>query len=450
MTVGSRDSRPGYAWYVVLILMACYTLSFVDRQILSLLVGPIKRDLMVSDTRIGLLQGLAFSLFYTFMGLPLGRLADTRNRRNFIGAAVIVWSFFTASCSLAKSFWSLFLARIGVGVGEAGLSPAAYSLISDYFPKERLGVALSTYSMGLFIGSSLALLVGGTAVDALSHLPPITVPMLGTMASWRLTFLIIGAPGVLFALLVFTIREPVRRSLLQTTEGRASRLNLRETWAQVRPRWQSVVGISLGMVFQSTITYGFQAWTPTFFVRVHGWTPGQAGRALGTIILISGCLGMYAGGVLCDRWQRRGMFEGPLMVAIPSAIGAGILFPLALTAQDPQWTLALLVPAVFFQALPVATAVAAIQLIFPNQLRGQMSALFLFCLNLGGLTLGPLMPAVFNDYVFKNEKMIGPSLALTIGIAATLTLIVFLATFRPYRRHYRLMHYDLKDEARTY
>src|SRR5580698_11617009 len=168
---GQNESRIGYAWYVVFVLMACYTLSFVDRQILSLLVGPIKRDLQVSDTRIGLLQGLAFSLFYTLMGLPLGRMADTRNRRNFIGVAVLIWSFFTASCSAAKSFWSLFLARIGVGVGEAGLSPAAYSLISDYFPPERLGVAISVYYMGVFLGSSLALLLGGIVVDTMSRIP---------------------------------------------------------------------------------------------------------------------------------------------------------------------------------------------------------------------------------------------------------------------------------------
>jgi sugar phosphate permease len=194
------------------------------------------------------------------------------------------------------------------------------------------------------------------------------------------------------------------------------------------------------MIFQSTITYGFQAWAPTFFIRVHGWTAGQAGRTLGTIILISGCLGMYVGGRLGDYWQKRGMSEAQLMVVVPSAIGAGILFPLAMTAHSAEWTRILLFPAVFFQALPVATVVAAIQLIVPNQLRGQMSALFLFCLNLGGLSLGPLMPAILSDYLFKNEKMIGLSLAITIGAAAILTLAVFVATFRPYRTHYRMMH----------
>src|SRR5581483_316747 len=168
-----------YGWYVVLALTAIYMLSYMDRQILSLLVGPMKRDLGISDTRVGLLQGLAFGLFYTFMGLPLGRIADTRSRRGLIAVGIVLWSFFTSACSVARSFWSLFLARMGVGVGEASLSPAAYSLISDYFPKEKLGVAISVYYMGVFFGTSLSLLVAGAVIDAVSHTPVITVPLLG-------------------------------------------------------------------------------------------------------------------------------------------------------------------------------------------------------------------------------------------------------------------------------
>jgi MFS family permease len=294
--VGVRASENGkpslrYAWYVVFVLMACYTLSFTDRQVLSLLVGPIKRDLEVSDTRIGLLQSLAFALFYALMGLPLGRMADTRNRRNFIVGAVLGWSFFTAFCSAAKSFWSLFLMRIGVGVGEAGLSPAVYSLVSDYFPKERLAVALSVYSMGLYIGSSLALMIAGSIVDMLTRVQAVPLPLLGTIASWRVTFLVVGAPGLLFALLVFTIREPLRRSLLRNTEGKPFKLGLRETVMQMCPRWRSLLGVSLGMMFLNSVSYGFLAWAPTFFVRLHAWTPGQAGRALGPLILVFGCSG---------------------------------------------------------------------------------------------------------------------------------------------------------------
>jgi MFS family permease len=434
-----------YEWYVVLVLAACYALSFVDRQILSLLVGPIKHDLHISDTKIGLLQGLAFSVLYTFMGLPLGRWADSRNRRNLIVAGVLVWSAFTATCSAAKSFFSLFLARIGVGIGEASLSPSTYSMVADMFPRERLGVALSVLYMGVFWGSSLALMVGGTAVDLLSRTPIVSVPVLGMIASWRLTFLIVGAPGILFALLLFTVREPVRQGMLKRAGG--EQLTVRETIAEVRLRWQTVAGLSLGMVFQSTCFYAFTSWSPAFFQRVHGWTAGQAGRALGVLILIGGCLGMYAGGRLCDRWHRRGTIDGPVRVGLPSAVGAGILFALAMLSPGSGSTLAFGALAMFFLALPMGTAVAALQLIFPNQLRGQISALYLFVLNLGGLTLGPLLPGVFNDYLFHNEKMIGTSVAITTTGAALLMLGVFWATLRPYRDHYQLNQPELLASA---
>ena len=428
-----------YAWWVVIALTGVYTLSFVDRTILSLLVPSIKRDLGVSDTQIGLLQGLAFSLFYTLMGLPLGRIADRSNRRNLIVAGILVWSFFTTMSSVAKSFVLLFLTRIGVGVGEASLSPAGYSMLSDYFPKQKLGAAISVFYMGVFIGSALAQLVGGTTIDMLARTPFITVPVLGTMASWRLTFVIVGLPGVLFAALAWTIREPVRRNLLASADGRPRQLSFGEAVAQIRMRWQSVAGISLAMVCQGMITYGLLAWIPTFFQRVHHWSPGQSGRALAAILLTFGCAGMYFGGRLSDHWQKRGVPEGPLKVAVISAIGTLLLMPAATLVSNPAWTLALLAPALFFDALAMGTSTAALQHSFPNQVRGQVSALYLFLLNLGGGSLGPLLPGVFNDYLFHNPNMVGYSLAITVAIGAVGMLVAITSTFGAYRIHYDMM-----------
>jgi MFS family permease len=428
-----------YAWWVVLVLTGMYMFSFVDRQILSLLVPSIKRDLGVSDTQIGLLQGLAFALFYTLMGLPLGRLVDTRNRRNVIVIAVVVWSIFTSMCSAAKGYTSLFLTRIGVGVGEAGLSPAAYSLISDYFPKERIGTAISVFYFGLFLGSSLALLVGGMAVDALARTPIVTVPILGTIASWRMTFLIVGLPGVLFALLAFTIKEPVRRNLLLTADGTPVKTSFKEAFVQMGARWQSVVGIPVGMVFQSTCYYAVSNWVPVYFLRVHGWTATETGRAIALIMIVFACPGMYLGGILSDRWQKRGIAEGPIRVALISAVGIFLFLTPATMVSSAHWTLVLLAVGLFLMSFPMGTSVAALQLIFPNQVRGQVAALFLFFLNLGGMTMGPLLPGVLNDYLFHNEKMVGASLALTIGGASILMLIVFRATLRPYRIHFQAM-----------
>lgn len=432
-----QSTSPRYAWYVVVVLMLCYALSLIDRQILSLLVAPMKRDLHINDTGIGLLQGLSFALFYTLAGLPLGLLADTRSRRNMITAGIVAWSVMTAACSAAKNFWSLFLARMGVGVGEAALSPAAFSLIADSFPPGQLGLALSVYSMGIYFGSGLAMIAGGSVVQSLSQRSELTLPILGAIASWRATFLVVGLPGLLIALLTMTIREPQRHALLRNAEGIAARPGFSELLEQVRRRWQSVGGISLGMVFQAISGYAFFGWGPAFLQRTYAWTPGRAGRTLGVLTLVFGCLGMYAGGSLCDYWQKRAVLQAPLRVAVFSAAGTAVFFPLALLAGNAGRAAALLAPAIFALALPIGSSYAALQLIFPNQLRGQVSALFLFILSLGGLSLGPLLPGLLDDYFFHSEKMIGTSLAATIAAASVLMWVTFRATYGPYREHYR-------------
>jgi MFS family permease len=431
------ESAPslGYASYVLFVLMICYTLSFIDRQILSLLVGPIKRDLGLSDTRVGLLQGLAFALFYGSLGIPIGKIADTRRRTTLITIGVLFWSVMTALCAGARSFGSLFLARMGVGVGEATLAPGAFSLITDYFPKERLARALSVYSMGIFIGSGLALLVGGTVVQATARMPAVDLPILGVVASWRLTFLLVGVPGLLVAAWVATVREPMRRNLLRTADGRAASLTFADVFQQAKIRWQSIIGISVGMVFQSSCTYGLTAWMPAFLQRVHGWSPAEVGRTLGLLIVCFGCLGMYLGGALTDRWRKNGMRDAPLRVGVISAIGAGIFLVLSLTTSNVTATLSLLAPGLIFLGLPMGVSYAALQWILPNQVRGQISAFFLLILNLGGLTLGPLFPALVSDYVFRSEQKIGIALAISIGLSSIVMLVTFLMTCRPYRTH---------------
>lgn len=427
-----------YEWYVVAALTSLYTLSFVDRTILGLLIGPIKKELAISDTQVGLLTGVAFSIFYTLVGLPMGRIVDTRNRRNLIVAGLIVWCFFTSMGSTTKSYLTLFLARIGVGVGESSLSPAAYSMIADYFPKRLLGVALSIFYMGVFLGSSLALLVGGMVVQALSKTPTITLPILGTIASWRATFLLVGLPGFLFVLLVYTIREPKRRDLIKSMSG-GTDLPLSEAIAQIKMRWTSLLGLGFAMVFQSGCAYALISWGPQFFQRIHGWNPAESGRALASILLVFGCGGMFLGGKLSDRWLRGGMIDSPLRVGVVGALGAAIFLGPAFAMSDPTTTRILAAIGLFFCALPMGISVAALQRIFPNQVRGQISAFFLFILNLGGYPLGTLLPGVFNNYFFHDEKMLGPSMSLTIVICGLLMALLFAITIRPYKRHYQMM-----------
>lgn len=436
----TADTR--YAWYVVFVLMLCFTMAYIDRQILSLLVGPIKQDLGISDTVVGLLQGFAFAMFFAVMGLPFGRMVDTRNRRNILIGAVFFWSLMTAACSFAKSFGSLFLARMGVGVGEAALAPAALSVISDYFPKERLATALSVYSMGVFIGSGLALVVGGMVIDAVATQPDVHLPVVGQIASWRAAFIIVGLPGILLALVLGTVREPRRKNLMLNAQGQTVTPSMREVLAQIRLRASSAIGLALAIACMAMSTYSFGAWTPAYFIRVHHWTPGEAGIALGWIIMVCGCLGMYAGGTLCDFWQRQGKRDAPLRVGCIGAAGTAVLFPLALMMREPAVTLAILCPAVFFQAMPAGSGYAALQLIFPNQLRGQVNAILGFVAVLVGLTLGPLLPGLFNDYLFEDGNMVGASVALSIAIAGTAAALLFRAIFTPYKRHYAMMYRD--------
>jgi MFS family permease len=342
-------------------------------------------------------------------------------------------------CSAARSFTSLFLARVGVGVGEATLSPAAFSLIADYFPKERLGLAMSVYSMGIFIGSGLALFLGGFVVHTVSRLNAVSLPILGTVTAWRLAFVAVGLPGLAFVVLIRTVEEPQRRALLRAG-GIASKLPVREVFAQIGLRKKSVIGISLGMIFQSMCTYAFMAWAPTFLQRLHNWTSGQSGRVLGAIVLPCCCFGMYMGGMLSDWWQRHSHRDGPLRVAVYAAIGTGIFLPAAMITANVNVSLALFAPGLFCLALPVGCVFASLQMIFPNEVRGQVSAVLLFFMNLGGLSLGPLLPGAFNDYLFHSERMIGFSVALTVALAAVLQLIIFSATFRSYRDDYAQIH----------
>ena len=201
------------AWTTVAILMVAYVLSFIDRQILNLLVGPIRRDLAISDTEMSLLMGLSFALFYTLCGIPLGRMADNRSRCGLILFGVLVWSAMTAACGLARSYWQFLTFRVGVGVGEAALSPAAYSLIADSFPRERRATAISVYSMGIYLGSGLAFLLGGLVIKFASAQGDVHLPLFGEVRPWQLIFLILGAAGVLFCLLLLAIREPARRGV---------------------------------------------------------------------------------------------------------------------------------------------------------------------------------------------------------------------------------------------
>lgn len=412
-----------YPWLVVGILLLTYTVSFIDRQLISLLVEPIRADLNISDTQISLLQGLAFALFYTFMGIPIAKAADRRSRRNIIVLGVTFWSLMTAFCGLAKNYWTLFIGRLGVGVGEAALSPASYSMIADYFSEKRLGTALAIYGAGPFIGSGLAFILGGAAIAYLERIGGLTLPVLGQIANWQAAFIVVGLPGVLVALLIrFVVREPDRKKGApigeEVQEAEQTSHFLSDVLPYLIKNLRFYLFHALGMGFISLVAYATFAWLPTFFLRVHGWEMGLIAQTIGGIVLVSGVIGVMLGGRFADYLlQKRGhkdasmraVFYGALFIA-PASAGA------TLTGSVPL-TLICSAAVFFLVAFPYGAGVAALQLATPPHYRAQASAVYIFFNNMLGLAVGPTAVALLTDYALRDANAVGQSLAI-VGICA--------------------------------
>ncbi|MGU7774383.1 spinster family MFS transporter [Burkholderia sp. MR1-5-21] len=427
--------RYAYEWYVVLICMLAYVFSFVDRQVLVLMIEPIKRDLHLSDTQFSLLNGFAFSLFYALMGMPIAYLADRYARPRIISLGIALWSVATAACGLSQHFLHMFAARMGVGVGEAALSPAAYSMLADYFPKEKLGRAVAVYSLGSFIGGGVAFLVGGYVIALLKHASAFTLPLVGQVHAWQVTFLIIGLPGVLIAMLfAATIRDPQRKGLAHDRTGGVRRVSIADALRFVAKHRNTFACHYLGFSFYAMTLYCLLSWTPAFYIRHFGMTAVEAGYTLGTVLLVANTAGVFCGGWLNDWLLRRGHADAPLRAG---TIGAACLvIPAALFTQVEHLptSLALLVAAMFFASFPLPTSAAAMQALAPNQMRAQVSALFLLVSNLIGLGLGTTTVALFTDRVFGAPAAVGHSMAIVNLAAAVLAALLLGAGCRQYRK----------------
>ena len=426
--VGTATKSMAYPWLVVAILMVAYVFSFVDRQILNLLVGPIRRDLGINDTQMSLLMGFSFAIFYTILGIPLGRLADSWNRRGLIAAGVVVWSLMTALCGLAHTYWQLFLFRIGVGVGEATLSPAAYSMIADYFPPERRATAISVYSMGIYLGSGIAFLLGGLVIQFAVAQGATTLPLVGEVRPWQLVFFVLGGSGIVFSLAFLMVREPPREGVDLT----ASSVPFGEVVSYLWQNRRTVLCHNLGFAMIAFCGYGTAAWIPSFFIRTFGWNAGQAGIVYGLLVMVFGCLGILFGGWLTDRWLGQGKTDAALRVGICSA-SAAIVSGVYLLANSGTLAAILMIPAVFALAMPFGAAPAAIQEIVPNRMRGQTSAVYLFIVNLIGLGIGPTAVALVTDFVFADDLALKWSMLIVCTVASLAAIALLVAGLKPYR-----------------
>jgi MFS family permease len=435
-TVPEVYPHAGYAWYVVGVLTLAYIFSFIDRQILSLMVGAIQQDLRISEKQMSLLMGASFAVFYTLFGIPLGRIADTRSRRGLITVGVALWSLMTAACGLARTFWQLALFRMGVGVGEATLSPSAYSLISDYFRPERRSTAMSVYSMGIYVGSGLAFILGGFVTELAAGRERALLPLVGAIRSWQLVFFIVGLPGLLVALLVLTIREVQRKGVKPGSNASSKGLAASpgEVWGYIRDNRATFLWLNLALGLIALYGYGASAWTPTFFIRRYAWTQSWTGLVYGSIVAVSGTLGIVSAGRLADWLRLRGYADAnPRVAFFASALGLPFvaLFPLA---QSSVWAAVLLVPVVFFLSAPFGVAPAAIQQMMPNTMRAQATAFYLFVINLIGIGLGPTVVAALTEDVFRDKQAVHLSLAVTGALTFAGATALLSLGLRSYRR----------------
>lgn len=417
------------SWTVALFLLL-YVLSFVDRQVLSLMIVPIQRDLGVGDLGASLLSGFAFAVFYTFFGIPIARLADTKSRRAIVACGLAVWSAATATCGLVRSYAGLFLARTGVGVGEAALSPSAYSSIADSFPPEKRGRAMGVYSVGSYLGSGLAFLLGGYVLAFIGEQGPKEIPFLGPTPPWKVVFLVLGIPGLLLVPLLATIPEPLRR---RTADERRS-ASPGSIARHLRANWGAYLSHNLGFALLAFSGYGSSVWTPAFLQRVHGMSVAESGIALGWIMATAGTLGIVFGGWLSDRLLARGRSDATMRVGLIAAvvwIPAGVLYPLV---AGKNLALLLMIPALFTSGMPWGAAAAAVHEMTPSSLRAQATAVYLFMINLIGLGIGPSAVAYLTERVYGDPAAVGRSLAWVTLAAHLGAALVLWAGLRPFVR----------------
>jgi len=387
MTTAAPPVSPGYARYVLGLLSLVYVVSFIDRQILAMLMEPIKQEFGASDTAMGLLTGFAFVLFYTLAGIPIARLADRASRKYIIAASLAVWSAMTAASGLVRTFAGLATVRVLVGVGEAGCNPSAHSLIADYFPPQRRATALAVYACGVYFGSAIAFLAGGWLL---------------TRYDWRTAFIVVGAPGVLLAAIVaLTVRELPRgfaegRRVVETNQASFGEV------LRFLVRRRAFMLIVLGTAVQSLSGYAVITWGPTFLARVHSMPWEDIGLHLGWIVGLGGSFGALAGGRLADymarrdvRWYMR-LPALQALIAIPFVVGFTLL-------PQPSQSLWCFIPFYVLGAMYVGPMFAMVQGLVELRMRATAAAILLFVTNMVGLGLGPLLVGVLNDHVFGYE-----------------------------------------------
>ncbi len=406
------------------LLLLAFILSFIDRQILNLLAEPIKHDLGLTDLQIGFVQGPAFVTTYILISFPLGRLSDTFNRTNLLAMGIGFWTLATMACGMVRDVTHLAIARAGVGVGGAALTPAAWSMLADNFPPEKRAAPVSIFLTGPYLGAGLAMLFGAQVLSAFAE--PIQVGDM-TLQPWQICFILVSAPGLLLAAIFVLLREPTR---ILTSDENPEQRSFRDFLAVVRSRWRIYAGLWLGSGFLAVMLYGLQAATATYLIRVHGWDISDAGTRYGVIALIFGSLGVLSGPFIQRMLLRRTGKDHSLTIGM---VCAGVLIPagLLLPVIGEAGVLPLIALLSYTVTIPFALMTTTLQRITPNVFRGRAAAVFVVATNVFGLGFGPPFIGFLTDTVFADTALIGNSMAVLFVVFGTASATCYAIGVRP-------------------
>jgi MFS family permease len=422
---------PRYAWFVVALLVLGYAFSVVDRIVIGLLVEPIKADLGLSDTQLGLIQGLAFGLLFTLLTLPIGLLVDRWRRVPVLWAGALLWSGATVMCAFTKSFWGLFAARMVVGGGSATLTPGASSLIADYFEPKQRPRAYGIYMMGGSIGIGTAYLLSAAAIQVAADLQQALPGAFGGFRQWQIVFMLVGAPGLLLALVMaLLVREPVRRGVTAPVTEKVSLVPL---WRELKVNHIALIVVMMGAIMNIMIVNAQLAWFPALFFRVHDWTPAQVGATLAMVGVPFGLLSAITAGWALTWMAKKGREDGPILLMILQCTAWATFGTYKCLAPEPQLALAGHVGTSLFATWAVTSAMTALNQITPNQLRGQVIAVYTLMVGIIGVGVGALVVGLLSDYVFTSPTGIAPSLAVVNLVGGMIGIFLLIAGRSSYK-----------------
>lgn len=434
--------KPAYAWYVVVLMMCFYVLSFMDRQIIAVLLDPIKDDLALTDVQISLIGGVSFGLFYSVVGIFIGRLADSMNRPVLIAMGVFIWSLTTALCGLASKFWQLLVLRMGVGLGEAALLPSTLSLLKDYFPPHRIATPTSVFLFGAPIGIGLAFAAGGfmytVAQDITAAAGWNDVFFIGGSAAWKLVLLFLGVVGMVMTLGMMSVREP-RTSSAAAQQLQADRslkaaeaADMSDVKAYAGRHWLPIMSLYVGMALISLAAYAQGFWDVSYLTRTFGGDRGSVAFMYGMVQMFAGMAGMFLGGYTADRLTARGV-EGSSfkLVILGAAIATPFAFAYALVDAE-RLSLWLMVGAIFGTNICFACAASAMQRMYPVAMLGLAAGVYFFMSNAVGLMVGPTVVAAITDYGFGDPQKVGYSLSIVGGVSRFLAFLAFVVGLTSY------------------